>query len=394
MFSEIKHLSPSYQAAWEILQNPSGYLSLLGRVMEAALHLAEAEQGFIWLADDNHLDITYPQVIRRLPTMYPQREFDEKFRPAYELCGQVGQSGKSIVVAHTETNSMAVPFIHAETIIGVLYLQRNAETGKFTPEQCETVTVFSAALVNALVVARINLATPRENMVVLAHETRNPMQSAKGYINLLLDGKAGLLTDNQSKFLQAALKNNERLEQIFRRLTLLSFIETGIEFYGGECSSLSPVIDLLQKMAKEYQAKIDINQQNIFLELPDFSLTSKIPQVYVNQWIIDNIFEILLENASLYMPHSGEIRVRVVVEEKFVRFEFVDSGMGIKDDELPHIFHQYYRSNRAKEMSWGFGLGLYLSNCFIEMCGGKMGAKGVENQGSTFWLTLPINTNI
>jgi len=95
----------------------------------------------------------------------------------------------------------------------------------------------------------------------------------------------------------------------------------------------------------------------------------------------------LIGNALKFTPEGGQITVRAEVCERDVVFSVTDSGVGIAEDQLPHIFDRYWMGKRSK--GGGTGLGLYISKGIIDAHGGEIGAESKQGSGSTFHFTLP-----
>ena len=97
----------------------------------------------------------------------------------------------------------------------------------------------------------------------------------------------------------------------------------------------------------------------------------------------------LIDNAINYSP-SGEIVVHIQTGDP-VRISVQDQGIGISSEHVPRIFERFYRIDKARSRSTGgTGLGLSIVKHIVESHGGTIGVDSNLNQGSTFWITLPI----
>ena len=105
-----------------------------------------------------------------------------------------------------------------------------------------------------------------------------------------------------------------------------------------------------------------------------------------SKWTLEAICNIL-DNALKY-TNEGTISLSVTAYEMFVRIDIKDSGIGIKEEELPKIFSRFYRSEDTKNME-GVGIGLYLSRQILSEEGGYIKVSSVYGQGSTFSVFLP-----
>jgi signal transduction histidine kinase len=93
----------------------------------------------------------------------------------------------------------------------------------------------------------------------------------------------------------------------------------------------------------------------------------------------------LLENAIKYTPADGTVAVSAAAQNGEIRIKFEDTGMGISEDDLPHIFERFYRCDRSRSQD-GVGLGLSLVKAFAESINGTIHVESSLNQGSIFAL--------
>ena len=102
--------------------------------------------------------------------------------------------------------------------------------------------------------------------------------------------------------------------------------------------------------------------------------------------IIDN----LLGNAIKYTPTGGSVYVNVRGDGDRVLINVTDTGIGISNDDLPHIFQKFYRSDNSDTRTiGGTGLGLYIVKKRVEAMGGRVWAESAFGEGSTFYVSLP-----
>ena len=105
---------------------------------------------------------------------------------------------------------------------------------------------------------------------------------------------------------------------------------------------------------------------------------------------IQLVVENFLDNAIRYVKQSGDIKIKIEDRNGKIYFEIKDNGVGIPNDDQKYIFQKFFRAkNVMKYQTQGSGLGLYIAKNIIEKSNGKIGFKSKENEGSTFWFTLP-----
>jgi two-component system sensor histidine kinase VicK len=107
---------------------------------------------------------------------------------------------------------------------------------------------------------------------------------------------------------------------------------------------------------------------------------------------IDRIFNNLVSNAVKYTPPEGKVTVRLTRENGEAQVTVEDTGIGIPEDAMQHLFEEFYRAPNAKEMEReGTGLGLTIAKDLITRLGGHISVKSTKNVGSQFTVTLPIH---
>lgn len=112
--------------------------------------------------------------------------------------------------------------------------------------------------------------------------------------------------------------------------------------------------------------------------------------VNADEHAIDQVITNLVNNAVKYAPGSLTIRINITVEDGYAKISVSDSGPGIPEDKLPHLFERYYQVNASGYYNSGLGLGLYICSEIIKKHNGKIGVKSKLGQGSTFYFTLPL----
>jgi len=101
----------------------------------------------------------------------------------------------------------------------------------------------------------------------------------------------------------------------------------------------------------------------------------------------------LLENAVRYSPEGGVVEVAVTRKDGGpARIIFQDHGIGIRPEDLPHIFERFYRGDPSRtRATGGFGLGLAIAKALVEAYGGTITAENAPTQGTRVTVELPLN---
>ncbi|HSK48103.1 MAG TPA: HAMP domain-containing sensor histidine kinase, partial [Coriobacteriia bacterium] len=105
---------------------------------------------------------------------------------------------------------------------------------------------------------------------------------------------------------------------------------------------------------------------------------------------IEDVLSILLDNAGKYTPQHGQVVVTTARRRDTVVITVSDSGEGITEEDVPHVFDRFFRSDKARaEGESGFGLGLAIAKTIIDNMGGDIRVDSVLGQGTMFTIELP-----
>ena len=235
----------------------------------------------------------------------------------------------------------------------------------------------------------------------MSHELRTPLNAINGFSDLLLTEELGPLNDPQREFLDSILRNGNHLLGLINSVLDLSKIEAGRMTLSLAPTDLRQVIlGAVTDTAPLRSAK----QQEMRLEMGEEPLPALTDGVRIRQILYN-----LLSNASKFTPEGGSVTVSAIStraplpvpadrstdKARFVSRDAVwisvrDTGMGIQQDDMPKLFHEFSQvDSSASRQQQGTGLGLALSRRFVEMHGGTIGCESVAGTGATFWFILP-----
>lgn len=217
---------------------------------------------------------------------------------------------------------------------------------------------------------------------IMTHELRLPMTSIKGYTDLLRQGAAGPVNEQQLSFLTVIRNNIDRMTALISDLSDIARMDSGR--LKVEILPLS-LMNHLDKALKELHPILQEKGHLLKVEIPE-----TIPPVLSDPNRLVQILANLIRNACMYTPENGLIRIQAAEDNGRVRLEVSDNGIGIKPGDLERLFTPFYRSDDVvvREQQ-GWGLGLYVVSRLVEAMGGNLGVKSEAGIGSTFWFTLP-----
>jgi signal transduction histidine kinase len=187
--------------------------------------------------------------------------------------------------------------------------------------------------------------------------------------------------DKQREVLESCREDCVRLEKLMRDLLDLSNIEARENL-----PHLVPIrsSELITSAAEHLRPQVEAKGLNFRIDAPP-----DLPQVKADRTQIDRVLNNLITNAVRYTPRGGEISVQAVHRNHYVAVSVSDTGSGIPQDYLPHVFERFIRVPNAP--SGGAGLGLAISKSIVEAHGGQISVQSELGQGTTFTFTLPVS---
>lgn len=230
-------------------------------------------------------------------------------------------------------------------------------------------------------IERLEIENMRKELVAnVSHDLRTPLASIHGYIETLLM-KKGTLTDEQfDKYLGTTLRSTEKLRNLVDELFELSKLESKERQLQAESMS---VADLIHDVMNNY--KISAGEKSIDL-LADVSLD--LPQVHADIALIDRVLQNLIGNSIKFCNAGDRICVSAKKEGNKIRICVEDTGEGISQEELPHVFDRFHRGGTKKI---GSGLGLAIVKGVLDLHHSKYDVKSTEGKGTAISFTLPIS---
>ncbi|MCK4600002.1 HAMP domain-containing protein [Candidatus Bipolaricaulota bacterium] len=213
----------------------------------------------------------------------------------------------------------------------------------------------------------------------VSHELRTPISVVRTGLEGLRDG---LLEPTPENF--AALHN-----KILLTARLVSDLQQLALADAGQLSIKKDACDL-GELVEQIRATIEVELEDMGIDLV-IDLPADLPAVAADSQRVEQVLLNLLSNAERYTPEEGSIRIsaRVLAGGK-VRVSICDSGPGLSDEDLVHIFDRFYRADKSRTReSGGAGLGLAIAKALVEAHGGRIWAENAPAGGACFHFTLP-----
>ena len=225
-----------------------------------------------------------------------------------------------------------------------------------------------------------------EFVSIAAHQLRTPLSALKWAQQMLLDGDAGQITENQKTLLMQSQDSVYRMVHLVNDLLSADHLEYGKVTYNfaliGAESVIASIVAELRPMATE--RKITLTYQE----------NKNAPQINADPERLKEAFLNLLNNAIKYTGDGGAVNIQSIYGVGEVCFTITDSGIGIPKQDSDRLFEKFVRMDNAKKVDAnGSGLGLFIVKKIIDAHNGTIWFNSTEGKGTTFFVKLPTVTH-
>ncbi len=218
----------------------------------------------------------------------------------------------------------------------------------------------------------------------VSHELKTPLTSIKSYTETLLDG---VIDDKETarQFLEVINSESDRMSRLVKDLLQLSNFDSNKASLDFEYHDLFHLVQFtVRKM--DMHAKFKSQSLKLISEIDEMIL-------YMDHDRIEQVLLNILSNAIKYTPEHGKIKVYVYQSGKMVYVKISDTGMGIPEKDLDHVFERFYRVDKARSRELGgTGLGLSIAKEIVEHHKGVITIQSLAEQGTEVIIGLPIES--
>lgn len=223
----------------------------------------------------------------------------------------------------------------------------------------------------------------KEYIAVVSHELKTPIFAIEGFLETLMDG--ALEDENVNRiFIEKALKNTQRLNNIVQDLITITRLESGelkmriesFQIY----DLILDVFDLLDPLRLS-------NGRNVSLNIKGNDLENQL--VLADKERISQVLFNLISNAIFYGKPNGTTTVELVDQVEKIQIKIIDDGPGIEPEHIRHLFERFYRIERSRSREkGGTGLGLAIVKNLLDAHNEDITVSSQMNIGTVFTFTL------
>src|SRR6266545_861005 len=219
----------------------------------------------------------------------------------------------------------------------------------------------------------------------VSHELRTPLAAMHQFLDILADGLAGALSDEQQAYVQRTLRNARQLEGMVAELLDAVRAETGKLAVTVQPVELAP---LVEDTVGGFAGRAADKAIHLSVEVQP-----GLAPVRADSGRVGQVLGNLLDNALKFTPGGGEVRVAAVAdgEPGFARVAVADNGPGVPADAAERIFERLWQvEDDAGPSRKGLGLGLHICRELVARQGGRIWVDSRPGEGATFAFTLPL----
>lgn len=409
--------SEFYARLSRLLTSTTDLRALLQRAADEMSTTLKGEYGLFFVYDKNHYVMTGTAKSRhRLPIQdartidaYVEKNGDKVIMT--DLLTEHDQL-RRLLISHKVC--LVLPLRRGEDEIIGYFLMGDHRSGSYTRRDIRVLETIADELViaiqnalsvqevkelNATLQQRIDEATKElrasnaqlqrldeakdEFVSMASHQLRTPLTSVKGYIDMVLEGDAGKISDMQKHLLGEAFTSSERMVHLINDFLNVSRLQTGKFMIDRRQVDLASIV---RQEVDGLQTTAGQRKLTLAYEMP-----ASFPLLYLDEGKIRQVVMNFIDNAIYYSKENTTITINLKADDSTLELTVKDTGIGVPSDEQAQLFTKFYRaSNARKQRPDGTGVGLYLAKKVIVAHGGSMVFSSVPDKGSVFGFTLPV----
>ncbi|WP_246615380.1 HAMP domain-containing sensor histidine kinase [Clostridium thailandense] len=228
---------------------------------------------------------------------------------------------------------------------------------------------------------RLQVSVEKQNQFVsdASHELRTPISVIQGYASLL-DRWGKNDKEVLEESIEAIKSESESMKDLIEKLLFLARGDKHSQKVEKQKFMLNELIDEILKETKMIDTSHDIQgEYNYVLE------------INADKKLVKEALRVFIDNSTKYTPEGGSIRLDSYRKDDNVIITIGDTGMGISDKDLPHIFDRFYRADKSRtKTNGGTGLGLAIAKWIIDQHNGEIEVWSKVDIGTVVKISLPL----
>lgn len=392
--------------------------SLLFKLVNISIQNAGAEEGFIILDNDEKLYIEAEgfaarenaEVLKSIPLDNHEGLSSSIVNYVYrtkepvllnDACMEGDYRDDAFITANKSKSILCMPIIYKDKLTGILYLGNDLVTGAFTAERFEILKLICSQVAVSIENARLYENVKQKNLRLeeldkikdeflanTTHEIRTPLHGIIGITESILDGAVGELTEGMHQNLSLIEVSSKRLSHLVNDILDFSKLKNRDIALQKTPVDLATIVDIVLDVTKPMLGKKDVKIIN--------AIAPDTPLVWADENRLQQILFNLTGNAIKF-TNEGVIRIDafssgIENEPKRVKIIVSDTGIGIPQDKINHIFESFEQVNGtiSREYS-GTGIGLSIVKQLVDLHGSEVLVESEPGKGSSFSFTLPLS---
>jgi signal transduction histidine kinase len=265
------------------------------------------------------------------------------------------------------------------------------ERNRFTPDDEIFLAAIAAqgsiAIENALAYkAMEDLDVTKSKFIrTITHELRSPVSVTRSLLRTITAGYSGEVNEQQKDLIDRAIRRVDFLQKLIDNLLDLAAGKADLKSH--EATEPVPLEESLMRLVERFAAPVKEKEQTLEWQ----NLAEGPCMVMASPDVLDRIFNNLLSNAVKYTPNNGRVTLTLSISGEDARIMVEDTGIGIPEDAMVHLFEEFYRAPNAKEFDReGTGLGLTIIKDLVTRLGGWITVHSVVGEGTRLTVSLPL----
>lgn len=388
----------------EVNKNISSILEenkLLEKILEGLLVSLKAQRGILFILKDDFLiakifkNINHDEMqkayfdycLKKIDSAVKSRETMFRLYEPIELDGE-----------ESTISFVCLPLIYDNRPLGLIYLDMVSDIKTFRVQDLDIAEIFSSQAAISMNNAALYQKIRNQNLELMklvniksqlidevSKKIKRPIMQVHGLIDKILkDNKTDSICQEAMNHLDRVFDIVGKVQTTVNKVVTIQDLEKEVNDLFSERVDFE---DLFRFIISFYEEEIEHRHLTI-----DIDLSSDFERYHGNKTIMRTIFDELISNAILYNKPNGTVRIHGYKRGDYLIIDIIDTGFGIKKEDMNAIFQQFYRTVDSPNMNdKGAGLGLYLVKKFIKYYNGDISVKSKHGEGSTFTVKLLMN---